>query len=104
MGMDDLKGTAAEHPTVRRLVDFNTKISKLWAQFSPVQLIPGVSHLPTAFNRELSEVVRTREEIFNPELRFHQETFVPGVTRDLTDGFLAAFEKEIAKEERCWLH
>ena len=86
------------HPKVKLLVEFNDKISKLWAQFSPSQLIPGVSHLPTTFNRELREVVETRDELFGPELKSHRDTYVPGVTRDLTDGFLAAFEKEIAKE------
>ena len=87
------------HPKVKFLVEFNNKISNVWAQFSPAQLIPGVSHLPTTFNRELREVVKRRDEIFGPELKYHQETFVPGITRDLTDGFIAAFQKEIAKEK-----
>lgn len=87
------------HPKVKLLTEFNDKISKLWTQFTPAQLIPGVSYLPTTFNRELSEVVQIRDNIFAPELKFHQDTYIPGVTRDLTDGFLAAFEKEMAKEK-----
>lgn len=87
------------HPKVKLIVEFNDKISKLWTQFTPAQLIPGVSHLPTTFNRELSEVVRMRELLFGPELKYHRETYVPEVTRDLTDSFLTAFEKEIGKEK-----
>ena len=92
------KKLSLRHPKLKVLVDFNDKISKLWAQFTPAQLIPGVSHLPTTFNRELKEVVKIRDEIFGPELKYHRDTYVSDVTRDLTDGFLAAFEKEIAKE------
>ncbi|XP_046853676.1 steroid 17-alpha-hydroxylase/17,20 lyase-like [Xenia sp. Carnegie-2017] len=87
-------------PRVLQLVEFNNKISALWAQFTLVQLIPGMSHLPTKFNKELRELIKTRDKIFGRELKYHRETYNEDVTRDLIDGFLTAFHKEIAKEKQ----
>ena len=63
------------------------------------QLIPFVSYLPLQFSRDIKRARELRNELFLPEFQAHMETYTPGIIRDLTDSFINAYQKEIAKEK-----
>ncbi|XP_028408261.1 cytochrome P450 2E1-like [Dendronephthya gigantea] len=50
------------------------------------------------FRKKIERAKEIKKLLFLPEFFAHRETYTPGVTRDLTDSFIAAYEKEIAKE------
>ena len=83
---------------MKSLLEFIEKTATLCTLGSPYQLIPWLSYFPTSFSRTLKEVINTRDEVFNPELKAHLETYTSGTTRDLTDCFLGTYEKVKAKE------
>ncbi|CAB3991179.1 steroid 17-alpha-hydroxylase 17,20 lyase-like [Paramuricea clavata] len=64
------------------------------------QLFPFLCYLPTQFTWEIKRAKQIRETIFPKEYRAHQESYIPGTIRDLTDSFISAYEKELAKETR----
>ena len=92
------KECSLHHSTVKSFFEFNEKIANLCALGTLYQLIPWLSYLPTTFNCKLKEVIKTRDEVFAPELQAHRETYAFGVIRDLTDSFLSAYEKEKSKK------
>jgi hypothetical protein len=64
------------------------------------QLFPSLCYLPTQFTREIKRAHAIREKIFPREYRSVQESYIPGIIRNLTDSFISAYEKELAKETR----
>ncbi len=63
-----------------------------------LQKIPFHSYLPTKFNRNLKRATDIRSTIFPPLFQSHMETYTPDVIRDMTDSFISAYKKEMAKE------
>lgn len=53
---------------------------------------------PSQFRRNIERAREINCSIFIPEFHAHHETYTPGTIRDLTDSFISAYEKEIAKE------
>ena len=47
------------------------------------QLFPFLCYLPTQYTREIKRGEQIRETISPPEYRAHQESYIPGTTRDI---------------------
>ena len=62
------------------------------------QKIPFHSYLPTEFNRNIKRATYIKSTIYHPLFQSHMETYTPGVIRDMTDSFINAYKKEMAKE------
>ena len=92
IGLDD--------PIVKESIEFAAIFSRQALISSIYQLFPFLCYLPTQFNREIKRAKQIRETIFPKEYRAHQESYIPGTIRDLTDSFISAYEKELAKETR----
>ena len=88
-----------EDPKLELLLELGvllTKQSTTRTFFS--QMVPFHSYLPIEFNRDIKRAQELISSIFPPVFQPHLETFTPGVIRDLTDSFISAYKKEIAKE------
>jgi cytochrome P450 len=60
-------------------------------------LIPFLGYITNNFNRKIERAKDIKKQLFAHEFSAHRETYIPGVIRDLTDSFIGAYEKEIAK-------
>ena len=92
------KKLSLHDPTREHLREFGNIVSKQALQSSLYQLIPFLTYLPTQFTRDIKRALKLKNNLFPPVFRAHVETYTPGVIRDLTDSFICAYEKEIAKE------
>jgi cytochrome P450 len=87
-----------DDPTIKSLFQFRDILIKQSWQSSLYELLPFQSYLPTEFNRNIKRAQNIKDMIFPPEFQAHLDTYTPGVIRDMTDSFINAYEKEIAKE------
>ncbi|CAB4029444.1 steroid 17-alpha-hydroxylase 17,20 lyase-like [Paramuricea clavata] len=94
------KKMALDDPIVKELNEFAAIMTRQALLNTIYQLCPFLCYLPTQFSREIKRAQQIRENIFPPEYRAHQESYIPGIIRDLTDSFISAYEKELAKETR----
>ncbi|CAB4017596.1 steroid 17-alpha-hydroxylase 17,20 lyase-like [Paramuricea clavata] len=94
------KKIALDDPIVKESNEFNAIFSRQALLSTMYQLFPFLCYLPTQLTREIKRAVQIRETIFPMEYRAHQESYIPGTIRDLTDSFISAYEKELAKETR----
>jgi hypothetical protein len=94
------KKIALDDPIVKEINEFNAIFNRQALMSSIYQLFPFLCYLPTQFTREIKRAEQIRETIFPKEYRAHQESYIPGTIRDLTDSFISAYEKELAKETR----
>ena len=92
------KTIALDDPIVKENNEIAAIFSRQALMSSIYQLFPFLCYLPTQLTREIKRAKQIRETIFPKEYRAHQETYIPGTIRDLTDGFISAYEKELAKE------
>ncbi|XP_028400019.1 cytochrome P450 2C31-like [Dendronephthya gigantea] len=92
------KKVSFDDPTITSLFEFRDILVKQSWQSALYELLPFQSYLPTEFNRNIKRAQRIKDMIFPPEFKTHMESYVPGVIRDMTDSFISAYEKEIAKE------
>ena len=83
--------------TVDALLDFNHKITSLVAQGSLHQLFPFLRYIPSEFHKTIDELEDIKKRIFAVELAEHRQSYKEGVTRDITDSFLFAYDKEQRK-------
>ena len=91
-------------------ISFDDSIINLLLKFSEIaeklnisegyihQKIPFNSYLPTEFNRNQKRAKYIKAVIYPPVFKSHMETYTPGVIRDMTDSFISAYKKEMAKE------
>jgi cytochrome P450 len=84
-------------PTVHALLEFNHKMTGLVAQGSLHQLFPFLRHIPSEFHKTIDELEDIKKRVFEPELAEHRQSYEEGVTRDITDSFLFAYDKEKRK-------
>jgi hypothetical protein len=94
------KKVALDDHIVQELNEFSAIVGRQALLNTTYQLFPFLCYLPTQFSREIKRAQQIRETIFPPEYRAHQESYIPGTIRDLTDSFISAYEKELAKETR----
>jgi cytochrome P450 len=94
------KNIALDDPIVKELNEFAAIMTSQALLNTMYQLLPSLCYLPTEFSREIKRAKHIREKIFPPEYRAHQESYIPGTVRDVTDSFISAYEKELAKETR----
>jgi hypothetical protein len=88
-----------DDPKLKLLLEYGEIMSKQDLGKSYIfQKIPFHSYLPTEFNRKVKRATDIKFMIYPPSFQFHMETYTPGVIRDMTDSFISAYEKEIAKE------
>ena len=92
------KTLSLHDPTIEHLREFGDIVSKQALQSSLYQLLPFLAYFPTKFTRDIDRAHQLKNSLFPPEFRAHLETYTTGVVRDLTDSFISAYEKEIAKE------
>ena len=91
------KKCSFSHPTVNSLLEFNEKATVLGAQGSLYQVIPWLKYLPTNFKKNLNDLSNIKKKIFVPELQAHLESYKPGIIRDVIDGFLSEYMKDMGK-------
>ena len=88
-----------ENPIINHLLEFSEIVAKQNVSESYFyQKIPFNSYLPTKFNRNIKRAKYIKTAIFPPVFKSHMETYTPGVIRDMTDSFISAYRKEMAKE------
>ena len=87
-----------DDPVVKLLLEFGEIVVKQTLEGSFYQFIPFHSYLPIQFNRDIMRAKEIKSMLFPQVFQSHLETYNPGVTRDLTDSFIIAYKKEIAKE------
>ena len=92
------KKMALDDPTVKEINEFAAIMTSQALLITMYQLFPSLCYLPTQFSREIKRAQQIREKIFPLEYRAHQESYIAGTVRDLTDSFISAYEKELAKE------
>lgn len=92
------KKISFDDPTIKSLFEFRDILVKQSWQSSLYELVPFQSYLPTEFNRNIKQAQNIKEMIFPPEFKAHLNSYIPCVIRDMTDSFISAYEKEIAKE------
>ena len=85
-------------PALKKLKEFNENFAVLIRPGSVYHFLPFLRFLPTAYMNTLREVLETRDDFFGSFLEHHRRTYKSGVVRDLTDAFLAAFEKESERD------
>jgi hypothetical protein len=88
-----------DDPTIKLLLEFgeitaNQRVDDAFFY----QKIPFHSYLPTEFNRRIKRAKDIKSAIFPPVFQSHMETYTSGVIRDMTDSFISAYKKEMAKE------
>ena len=91
---------ALDDPIVKESNEFAAIFSRQALVSTMYQLFPFLCYLPTQFTREIKRAHEIREKIIPREYRSVQESYIPGVIRNLTDSFISAYEKELAKETR----
>ena len=88
-----------DYPIIKLLLEYGDIASKQnFATSWIYQKIPFHSYLPTEFNRKIKRAADIRSTLFPPSFQSHMETYTPGVIRDMTDSFISAYKKEMAKE------
>jgi cytochrome P450 len=88
-----------DEPVLKLLLEFNEIIAKQRLERSFIyQKIPFHSYLPIEHNRNIKRAKDIQHLIFSPVFQNHLKTYTPGVIRDMTDSFISAYEKEMAKE------
>jgi cytochrome P450 len=88
-----------DEPVLKLLLEFNETIAKQRLERSFIyQKIPFHSYLPIEHNRNIKRAKDIQHLIFSLVFQNHLKTYTPGVIRDMTDSFISAYEKEMAKE------
>ena len=84
-----------DEPVLKLLLEFAKQ--RLERSFI-YQKIPFHSYLPMEHNRNIKRAKDIQHLIFSPVFQNHLKTYTPGVIRDMTDSFISAYKKEMAKE------
>lgn len=87
-----------DDPIIKDIAEFGNILLNQAALSPMYQMLPFLMYLPTRFVREIERAKIIRKELFSPALKEHMETYNQSDIRDLTDSFISAYEKEIAKE------
>ena len=87
-----------EDQKIELLLEFGVLIAKQLVGGSIVHKIPFHSYLPIEVNRNIKRTKEITSSMIPPVFQSHLETYTPGVIRDMTDSFISAYKKEIAKE------
>ena len=94
------KSLAVDDPIVKEINEFTSIFNRQAVLGTVYQLFPFLCYLPTHLTREIKRAHEIREKTFPREYRYVQESYIPGIIRNLTDSFISAYEKELAKETR----
>lgn len=92
------KSEALDGLTVKSLREYLNILTDIAYQSPLFHLFPFLKFFPSQFRRNVERAREINYSIFTPEFHAHYETYTPGTVRDLTDSFINAYEKEIAKE------
>ena len=87
-----------EHPKIELLLELGALIAKQSTTRSFFHMVPFHSYLPTEFNRNIKRAKDLISSLIPPVFQSHLESYTPGVICDMTDSFISAYKKEIAKE------
>jgi cytochrome P450 len=84
--------------TITSLREYLDIATELALQSPLFHLFPFLRFFPTKFSRNIKRAQEITRAFIIPEFRAHQKTYTPDIVRDLTDAFISAYEKEIAKD------
>ena len=90
--------TTFDDPTIKLLLELTVIITKQCSVRSAFHMLPFHSYLPNEFNRNIKRAREITSSIIPLMYQSHRKTYTPGVIRDMTDSFVNAYKKEIAKE------
>ena len=90
IGLDD--------PIIKQTSELSALLTKQAMLSTLYQLFPFLCYLPTRFRRDIQRAIEIKNTIFPAEYREHEESYIPGVIRDLTDSFICAYDKEIQRK------
>ena len=85
-------------PKIELLLEFTALVGKQMVAGPIVHKIPFHSYLPFEVNRNIKRAKEITSSMIPPVLQSNLETYTPGVIRDMTDSFISAYKKKIAKE------
>ena len=85
-------------PLIKNLSEFNEILAKQALLPTIYECIPFFWYLRTEADLGVQQGKHFRNTIFLKAYKIQKETYTPGVIRNLTDSFIACYEKEIAKE------
>jgi hypothetical protein len=91
------KKIALDDPTISLFNEIQGIIMNQTRESSIYLLIPFLGYITDNHNRKIERAKQIKKELFPAEFSAHRETYTPGVIRDLTDSFINAYDKEIAK-------
>ena len=91
------KKITLDDPTISLFKEIQGIITNQSRERSIYLLIPFLGYITNNFNRKIERAKDIKKQLFPQEFSAHRETYTPGVIRDLTDSFISAYEKEIAK-------
>ena len=87
-------------PVVQDMNELGEILSRCAVLVTVYQLLPFLRYLPTSANRDIKRAEEIREKVFPPSYRAIQNSYTAGTARHLTDSFISAYQKELAKEFR----
>jgi hypothetical protein len=91
------KKIALDDPTISLFNEIQGIIMNQTREGSIYLLIPFLGYITDNHNRKIERAKQIKKELFPAEFSAHRETYTPGIIRDLTDSFINAYDKEIAK-------
>ena len=87
-----------EEPTLDRLMEFNEMFAVVIRPGNSHHFLPFLRFFPTPYMNSLAKVLSIRDEFCGEQLQYHLETYKDGIIRDITDAFIAQYDKEFEKE------
>ena len=90
--------TTFEDKKIKLLLELGVLIAKQSVLGPIFYMIPFHSYFPTEVNRNIKRAKDIISSTILPVFQSHMETYTPGVIRDMTDSFISAYHKEIAKD------
>ncbi|XP_028413992.1 steroid 17-alpha-hydroxylase/17,20 lyase-like [Dendronephthya gigantea] len=92
------KSVSLDDAIVKSSHELGYILSNLAKQASLYQMFPFLAYFPTKFNRDIKRAKQLVDDLFLPEFHAHQQTYVSGIIRDLTDSFITLYERERTKD------
>ncbi|CAB4010001.1 steroid 17-alpha-hydroxylase 17,20 lyase-like [Paramuricea clavata] len=87
-----------DEPILDKLIEFNEVFAIVIRPGNSHHFLPFLRFFPTPYMNYLRKVLNIRDEFCGGQLQYHLETYKDGIIRDITDAFIAQYDKEFEKE------
>ena len=87
-----------DDPIIDSLIKFNEEFAIVIRPGNSYHVLPFMRYFPTSYMKSLRNVLRIRDEFCGKQLQYHLETYENGIIRDITDAFIAQYDKEFGNE------